>query len=151
MVFALERGRLSIMITLGQTDQQVAVRLPPAVGQFRGWKWQDFYNAILHVLQNQSSQEAYYRAYAAIRALPPQMRMTPQVLTAAWARFTRLFPGWENWDYNSAYEYMKTFLEQSGRLVPGDQRQWWTVEEEWQAMEVPKVRYVARQLVAGRY
>lgn len=139
------------MITLGQTDQQVAVRLPPAVGEYRGWTWQPFYNAILHVLQNPSHQGAYYQAFALIRSLPPQMRMTPQVLTAGWARFTRLYPGWPKWDYRAAYDQMKLFLQQSGRLLPGDDRQWWTVEKNWQAMEVPQLSFVARPSMARAY
>jgi len=132
------------MMTMGQTDLQVATRLPPARGQFAAWDWRSFYNAILHVMQNPTSQAAYYAAYNAITRLPPSMRMTPQVLTAGWARFTQLYPGWKKWDYRSAYEMMFMFLRNTGRLLKGDDRQWWTVERGWQAMEVPELHFIAR-------
>lgn len=141
------------MITLGQADVQVAKALPPAKGQFTGWDWQTFYNAVLHVMQNPTSQAAYYRAYRMFNALPANMRMTPQVVTAGWARFTQIYPGWKEWDYRSAYETMFMFLRQTGRLLEGDDRQWWTVERGWQAMEVPEYQFIARPtpLMAGRY
>ena len=140
------------MMTIGQTDLQVATRLPPARGQFAAWDWQSFYNAILHVMQNPTSQAAYYRAYNMMATLPASMRMTPQVLTAGWARFTQLYPGWKRWDYRAAYESMFMFLRQTGRLLEGDDRQWWTVEREWQAMEVPEYQFIARPTpsMAGR-
>ena len=132
------------MMTLGETDLQVATGLPPPKGYYVGWDWQTFYNAVLHVMQNPTSQAAYYRAYRMISALPARMQMTPQVLTAGWARFTQLYPGWKKWDYRSAYDTMHTFLNQTGRLLEGDDRQWWTVEREWQEMEVPHMTYIAR-------
>lgn len=132
------------MITLGQADMQVTTSLPPVKGRFAGWNWQRFYNAILHVMQNPASQAAYYRAYSMINTLPPGMRFTPQVLAATWARFSQLYPGWKKWDYRSAYDYMFNFLNQTGRLLEGDERQWWRVEQEWQQMEVPNLAYVAR-------
>ncbi len=132
------------MITLTATDLQVAKKLPPAKGPYIGWDWRTFYNAILHVMQNPTSQAAHYNAYHLIAALPPTMRMTPQVLTAGWARFTQLFPGWRTWDYRAAYDTMYSMLDQAGRLVKGDERQWWTVEQAWQEMEVQNVRFIAR-------
>lgn len=125
------------MMVSGYAEQQVTPALPPTKGQFLGWKWRTFYNAILHVMQNPASQSAYFAAYRAIATLPANMRFTPQVLTAAWARFTRLFPGWKDSDYRSAYETMRSFLSQTGRILEGDGRQWWTVEREWQDMEAP--------------
>ena len=132
------------MITLGQAEQQVATSLPPSKGEFARWDWQTFYNAILHVMLNPSSQAAYYAAYGMIVNLPPEMKMTPQVLTAGWARFTQLYPGWQKWDYQAAYDTMILFLSQTGRLLKGDDRQWWTVERNWQAMEVPTIAFIPR-------
>lgn len=140
------------MITLGQSEAQVATNLPPTKGRFALWDWQTFYNAVLHVLLNNSSQAAYYRAYMMIDSLPPPMVFTPQVLAATWARFTQLYPGWKNWDYRAAYDLMSTFLAQTGRMVEGDQRQWWTVEREWQEMEAADIAFIARpSFLAGRY
>lgn len=130
------------MITLGQTDLQVAAAIPPAKGQYTGWDWQTFYNAILHVMQNPASQGAYYKAYGLIDRLPERMKFTPQVLTAGWARFSSLYPGWEAHQYRAAYDTMYMMAKQAGRLTEGDESQWWTVEQEWQAMEVPKFGYI---------
>jgi len=128
------------MIRLGQAEQQVARRLPPAKGRFVGWDWQRFYNAILHVMQNPTSQNAHFATSAEIQKLPAVMRFTPQILTAGWARFCQLY---HNLDFGAAYQYMKTFLEQSSRMDPDDGRQWWAVEEEWQALEVPAVGFIS--------
>ena len=132
------------MITLGQAELQVATNLPPSTGEYRFWDWQTFYNAVLHIMQNPRNQAAYYRAYGLVASLPENMQLTPQVLAAGWARFTQLYPGWEKWDYRTAYDLMHVLLGQTGRLLKGDDRQWWTVEQEWQDMEVPKFAFVAR-------
>lgn len=124
------------MIQLGQAEQQVARRLPPATGRFVGWDWQRFYNAILRVMQDPTNQKAYFGAIVAIKKLPPVMRFTPQIMTAGWARFCQLY---HNLDFDAAHQYMKTFLEQTGRMDPDDGRQWYAVEQEWQAMERVKV------------
>ena len=125
------------MMTMGAADVQVTTALPPTQGRYTGWDWRRFYNAILHVMQNRKSQAAYYAAFREINALPGQMRMTPQILAAGWARFTKLYPGWSYSDYRSAYDSMYVFMQQTGRLIPGDDRQWFLTEQEWQEMEVP--------------
>ena len=132
------------MITLGQAEFQVAIGLPPSTGEYIYWDWQTFYNAVLHIMQNPRNQAAYYRAYGLVDSLPHNMQLTPQVLAAGWARFTQLYPGWEKWDYRTAYDLMHILLGQTGRLLEGDDRQWWTVEREWQDMEAPQLAFVAR-------
>jgi len=123
------------MITLGQAEVSVPIRLPPAVGEFAGFQWQPLYNAILHVMLYPKSQRAYKQAYAAINGLPQVMKMTPQVLVAAWARFSKLYPGWRRWQYEEAYHRLIAFMHNAGRMLPDDGRQWFAVEREWQRME----------------
>lgn len=123
------------MMMPGSAGLEVAIDLPPETGKYAGFDWQGFYNAILHVMQNPRSQAAYYQALHAVQSLPPQMRVTPQELTAAWSRFTQVFPGWRTWQYTDAYNTMLSFTQQTGRLLPDDGRQWWKIEQEWQDME----------------
>ncbi len=126
------------MMSLGRADMAVMTALPPSSGEYSGWNWQAYYNAILHVLLNPKSQLAYREAYQVVNTLPPQMRLTPQQVTAGWARFTKLFPGWKYQDYRNAYHTMETMLDRTGRLIRGgDKRHWWVIESEWQAMELP--------------
>jgi len=130
------------MITMGQAEVSVTTKLPPTQGEFVGWDWQNFYNAILHVMQNRRSQQATTNAYRLIESLPASMVMTPQVVTAAWARFSKLYPGWKSWDYQAAYRYMLLLLRQTRRLRRDDGRQWIAIEKEWQEMEIPQVRFI---------
>ncbi len=139
------------MITLGQADMDVARYLPPAKGEFARWDWQTLYNAIMLVMQHPASEAAYYTAYRMIAKLPENMRMTPQILAAGWARFTQLYPGWKTWDYQAAYDSMNLFLKQTGRMLEGDDRQWWRVEQQWQAMEVPDIEFIRAPAVARRW
>jgi hypothetical protein len=121
------------MICLSSADdQQVMTAFPPSRGRFTGWEWQRFYNAILYALRNPASQMAYMQAWNEIANLPAVMQFTPQIMVAAWARFTKIYPYRDN---EAALRLMETFLTQSGRMQQGDQRQWWTVEQEWQAIE----------------
>ena len=137
------------MIVLGQAEGSVAAKLPPSSGLFAGYDWQSFYNAILHVMQHPANQAAYYTAYRAIEALPPGMKLKPEILVAAWARFTELYPGWKYWDYRAAYDLMLLFMTQTGRMIEGDGRQWWTVEQAWQEMEKPDIVFVRAPSMAG--
>lgn len=123
------------MMTLGQADLTVATRLPPSSGEYSGWNWQAYYNAVLHVLRFPKSNLAYRQAFQAMRALPIQMKLTPQEITASWARFTQLYPGWKYQDYRNAYLTMETMLQRTGRLRRSDNRQWWVTEHEWQNIE----------------
>lgn len=132
------------MFTLGQASVDVATALPPMKGEYADWDWQTYYNAILHVMQNPTSQAAYYTAYRLMNELPPGMKMTPQVLAAGWARFTKLYPGWKPWNYSSAYESMNSFMQQTGRLLEDDGQQWFVIEREWQEMEAAEMAIIAR-------
>ncbi len=128
------------MMSLGKAAMTVTTALPPSTGEYSGWNWQAYYNAVLHVLQNPTSQLAYREALQVFVALPPRMKLTPQQITAGWARFTQLYPGWKYQDYRNAYHTMETMLHRTGRLLPDDKRQWWVTEYEWQEMEFPGAR-----------
>ncbi len=119
---------------------QVATNLPPSIGRYAGWDWQTFYNAILHMMQNRASQQAHSTAYRMVAALPANMTMTPQEVAASWARFIKLYPGWKDWEYNFAYSNMLGLIRQTGRLIRGNNAQWFQVEAEWKQMELPQGR-----------
>lgn len=120
------------MITLGQADQTVATRMPPSYGRFSGWDWEGFYQAILDVLRNPANTANYIRSMTAVARLPGNMIFTPDILAAGWARFCQLYPGQ---DARAAKQYMEVFLKQAGKLETGEERQWFAVEQEWQALE----------------
>lgn len=135
-------------MTAEEAGLQVTADLPPDIGKYAGFDWQAFYNAILHVMQSPRSHTAYYQALYAVRSLPPQMRVTPQELVAAWSRFTQVFPGWRTWQYTDAYNTMFSFMQQQGRLLGDDGRQWWAIEREWQDMEALPVPFRSRASMA---
>jgi hypothetical protein len=111
--------------------------MPPAAGEYIGWDWDAFYLAILSVLRNPRSGAAYAEAMNDVNNLPSAMQFTEPVLAAAWARFAVIFP---SWDLKAAYALMESFLKQTGRLREGDMRQWYVIEQGWQALETAEER-----------
>lgn len=120
------------MKVLSASEQTVSKRIPPAAGVYIGWDWDGFYLAILSVLRNPRSAAAYAQALTDINNLPAAMVFTQTILAAAWARFAVIFP---YWDLGAAYSLMERFLQQTGRLQDGDERQWYVIEQDWQGLE----------------
>jgi hypothetical protein len=114
------------------TGQGVPSRLPPATGDYTGWDWHTFYMAIVTALQHPQSQFHYVQSLTAVSNLPAVMVFTEPILAAAWARFAQMFP---YWDLQAAWKYMETFTRETERLQAGDDRDWWIIEQDWQALE----------------